>query len=216
MSGPAGRGGLRRPLILLAPGAGAPSTSDWMADWADRLSTLGEVIAFDYPYARAGRRAPDRLPVLVAAHRAALEAARSEHPSAPAVVLAGKSMGSRVGCHLSLETRVDALVCLGYPLRGRGGALRDQVLLSLQTPVLFVQGTRDPLCPIEELEAVRARMRAPSTLHRVEGGDHGLRVGKRVLEARGETQEDVDRRTLEAIRAFLAGGRSRRRRARSG
>ena len=90
------------------------------------------------------------------------------------------------------------------------------MLLSLQTPVLFVQGTRDPLCSIEELEAVRARMRAPSTLHRVEGGDHGLRVGKRVLEARGETQEDVDRRVLEAIRTFLPAGRRRRRSARSG
>ncbi len=206
MSGAAEPAGLRRPLILFAPGAGAPSSSAWMAAWADRLSTVGEVVTFDYPYVREGRRAPDRLPVLVAAHRAALEAARSEHPSAPAVVLAGKSMGSRVGCHLSLEIPVDALVCLGYPLRGRGGALRDQVLLSLATPVLFAQGTRDPLCSIEELEAVRARMRARSSLHRVEGGDHGLRVGKRALRSSGETQEDVDRRTLGAIRAFLSKG----------
>lgn len=192
----------RRPLILLAPGAGAPSGSAWMAGWAVRLAGLGEVVRFDYPYAREGRSTPDRLPVLVAAHRAALEAARKDR-GGRSVVLAGKSMGSRVGCHLSLEAPVDALVCLGYPLRGRSGALRDQVLLDLRTPVLFAQGTRDPLCAIDELEAVRVRMRAPSSVHAVEGGDHGLRVGRRALEARGETQEDVDRRTLEAIQLFL-------------
>ncbi len=198
MSGSAGT----RPLILFAPGAGAPSSSAWMVGWAARLSALGEVVSFDYPYAREGRRAPDRLPVLVAAHRAALDGARRGSGARP-VVLAGKSMGSRVGCHLSLEAPVDALVCLGYPLRSPRGELRDQVLLQLTTPVLFAQGTRDPLCPVDALEAVRARMRAPSSLHRVEGGDHGLVVARRAL-APGETQEDVDRRTLEAVRAFLA------------
>lgn len=202
MSGGAAPAGIRRPLILFAPGAGAPSTSAWMAGWAARLSALGDMVPFDYPYVREGRRAPDRLPVLVAAHRSALEAARRVGGDRPAV-LAGKSMGSRVGCHLSLEVPVDALVCLGYPLRGRGGALRDQVLLQLDTPVLFVQGTRDPLCPLDALEDVRARMRAPSSLHRVEGGDHGLVVARRALPP-GRTQEDVDRRTLEAIRAFLS------------
>ncbi len=202
MSGSAGSAGSRRPLILFAPGAGAPSTSAWMAGWAVRLDTLGDVVAFDYPYVREGRRAPDRLPVLVAAHRAALEEARRDGSDRP-VVLAGKSMGSRVGCHLSLEVPVDALVCLGYPLRSPRGELRDEVLRQLATPVLFAQGTRDPLCPLDALEAVRGRMRAPSSLHRVEGGDHGLVVARRALPP-GQTQEDVDRRTLDAIRAFLA------------
>ncbi len=196
-------GQTERPLILFAPGAGAPSTSAWMAAWAARLAELGEVVRFDYPYVEQGRRTPDRLPVLVAAHRDALERARRDRGGGP-VVLAGKSMGSRVGCHVSLESPVDALVCLGYPLRGQNGALRDEVLLALRTPVLFAQGTRDALCPLDQLEAVRARMRAPSALHRVEGGDHGLRVGKRELQARGEAQEGVDRRTLDAIRSFLS------------
>ena len=202
MSGAGRAGGPDRPLILFAPGAGAPSSSAWMKGWAARLAELGEVVPFDYPYARQGRRTPDRLPVLVAAHRTALERARRDRGGVR-VILAGKSMGSRVGCHVSLECPVDALVCLGYPLRGRGGALRDEVLLALATPVLFAQGTRDPLCPLEELEAVRAHMRAPSSLHPVQDGDHGLVVGRRRLKARRMTQEDVDRGTLQAIRGFL-------------
>ncbi|HTN50950.1 MAG TPA: alpha/beta fold hydrolase, partial [Anaeromyxobacter sp.] len=172
---------MARPLLLFAPGAGAPSTSPWMERWAARLGGPGKVVRFDYPYVKEGRRAPDRLPVLVEAHRAALAAARARHPG-PAV-LAGKSMGGRVGCHLALEAEaaVAALVCLGYPLRGQRGDLRDQVLRALRIPILFIQGTRDPLCPLEALEAVRARMRAPSALHVVEGGNHSLEVGARAL-----------------------------------
>lgn len=189
-------------LVLFAPGAGAPSTSPWMEAWAARLAALGQVVRFDYPYVRAGRRRPDPLPALVEAHAAALAGARAAR-SGPAV-LVGKSMGSRVGCHLSLREQVAALVCLGYPLRGASGRLRDEVLLALRTPILFVQGTRDPLCPLDALEAVRSRMAAPSSLHRVEGGDHSLQVGRRALRERGQTQDQVDARVLAAIRDFLA------------
>src|SRR5262245_31242260 len=117
-----------------------------MRAWAKRLSTLGRVVPFDYPYQREGRRAPDKLPVLVAAHLEALKAARGRRRGP--VVLAGKSMGGRIGCHASLEeaARVDALVCFGYPLRSPAGTLRDEVLVKLRTPVLFIQGTKDPLC----------------------------------------------------------------------
>ena len=194
---------MTRPLVLLAPGAGAPSTSPWMERWATRLGAIGEVVRFDYPYVKAGRKSPDRLPVLVGAHRAALAEARARHPG-PAV-LAGKSMGGRVGCHAALEEDVAALVCLGYPLRGQRGEVRDEVLVALRAPVLFVQGSRDPLCPLDLLERVRGRMSVRTALHVVEGGNHSLEVGARALAARGETQEDVDRRALDAIAGFVRG-----------
>jgi predicted alpha/beta-hydrolase family hydrolase len=179
-----------------------------MEAWAARLLAVGEVVRFDYPYMRArssggGRRAPDRLPVLLAAHREALAAACADRPGAP-VVLAGKSMGARVACHLATLVPVAAVVCLGYPLRGARGDLREAPLLALDTPVLFVQGTRDALCPLPALEAVRRRMRARSALHRVEGGDHSLVVGVRALAAAGEDQEAVSSRALAATQAFLA------------
>jgi predicted alpha/beta-hydrolase family hydrolase len=190
-----------RPLLLFAPGAGAPSSSPWMASWARRLEALGEVVRFDYPYVLAGRRSPDRLPVLVAAHRAALAAARAR--TTGPVVLVGKSMGSRIGCHVALEEPVAALVCLGYPLQGARGELRSDVLLALRTPVLFVQGSRDRLCPPEALAGVRRQMMAPSFLHLVEGGDHSLRLGARALHERRVTQERVDDDALAAVASFL-------------
>ena len=56
-----------RPLLLFAPGAGAPSSSRWMVAWRRRLQALGDVVPFDYPYMQAGRRTPDRPPALIAA-----------------------------------------------------------------------------------------------------------------------------------------------------
>lgn len=179
-----------------------------MQGWQARLASLGRVELFDYPYMRAGRRSPDRLPKLVEAHREALATARRGH--AGPVFLAGKSMGSRVGCHLSLELpaaeRVRGLVCLGYPLQGMGphAKLRDEVLKQLDTPVLFVQGTRDKLCPLDVLERVRKRMEAPNELHVVDSGDHSLQATKTWLKQHGETQDDVDDRILDAVARFVA------------
>jgi uncharacterized protein len=193
-----------KPLILFAPGAGAPSSHPLIQNWKERLSGIGIVETFDYDYMREGRKRPDPLPKLIAVHREALVNAREKHRSARTFLI-GKSMGGRVGCHVSLEEKVDGLICLGYPLCAMGdrSKLRDEVLRALTTPLLFVQGTRDSLCPLDLLERVRAEMKAPNFLHAVEGGDHSLRVPKRQLQGTGETQEDVDQRILEAIAGFL-------------
>jgi len=113
-------------------------------------------------------------------------------------------MGGRIGCHLALEEKVDGLICLGYPLCAMGdrSKLRDQVLRDLRTPILFVQGTRDSLCPLDLLESVRKEMSTPNFLHVVEGGDHSLIVRKKDLGS--ETQEDVDQRIAKAISDFVA------------
>lgn len=172
-----------------------------MQRWKERLSAIGEVEAFDYDYMREGRRRPDPLPQLIAAHCAALIEKRRDRPA----ILIGKSMGGRIGCHVSLEEKVEAVICFGYPLCGGGdrSKLRDKVLRAMTTPILFVQGTRDTLCPLDLLEGVRAEMKTPNFLHLVEGGDHSLMVLKRHLAAVGETQEQIDQRILEAIAQFV-------------
>jgi uncharacterized protein len=192
-----------KPFFLFAPGAGAPSTHPWMQKWKHYLESIGEVALFDYDYMREGRRRPDPPLQLIAAHRSALAQARA-NPSGP-IFLIGKSMGGRIGCHVALEEKVDGLICLGYPLCGGGDRtkLRDKVLGELQTPILFVQGTRDPLCPLDLLDEVRSQMKAPNFVHLVEDGDHSLRLTKRGLQAGGEAQNDVDQRILAAIGTFV-------------
>ena len=195
-----------RPLLLFAPGAGAPSSHPWMQSWKKILSEIGEVGTFDYDYMREGRKRPDPLPKLIAAHREALNRARERYRP-ERTILVGKSMGGRIGCHVSLEEKLDGLICLGYPLcaMGERAKLRDQVLRALTTPILFVQGSRDSLCPLDLLERVRAEMKAPNFLHVVETGDHSLRVSKRQLQGSNQTQEDVDQRVFQSITEFIAG-----------
>jgi predicted alpha/beta-hydrolase family hydrolase len=173
-----------------------------MQRWKERLTRIGDVETFDYDYMREGRKRPDRLPQLISAHRAPLAAARTK-TSGP-IFLIGKSMGGRIGCHVALEERVNGLICLGYPLCAMGdrSKLRDQVLRDLRIPVLFVQGTRDPLCPPDLLEGVRKEMVAPNFLHVVAGGDHSLLVRKKDLGH--ETQDDVDQRIAKSISDFVA------------
>lgn len=196
-------------LFLFAHGAGAGSQHPWMERWAEALSALGSVVRFDYPYMAAGRKAPDRLPKLLAAHRVALKEARAAHSDAERVILIGKSMGSRVGCHLSNveDVEVAGVICLGYPLKApsKTAKVRDEVLLALETPILFVQGTRDRLCPLDLLAEVRPRLEAANALHVVEEGDHSLHITKRHTKATGETQETSDAAALAAIEAWLGG-----------
>jgi predicted alpha/beta-hydrolase family hydrolase len=93
-----------------------------MEHWATLLQQLGEVVRFDYAYMVDGRNRPDRLPWLIETHRAALKAARERREGQ--VILIGKSMGGRVGCHVSLQEQVSAVICLGYPLCGGGDRLK--------------------------------------------------------------------------------------------
>lgn len=192
---------MSRPLFLFAHGAGAPSSSAWMQGWATRLQALGRVVTFDYPYVRHKRRAPDPLPKLIAAHREALHEARGSDDSA--VFLIGKSMGGRVGCHVALQEAVSGVICMGYPLKGQTGAIRDEVLRQLHTPILFVQGTRDALCPLHLLDETRRSLTAPNQLHVVESGNHSLEATRTHLKATALTQTDVDDRILDAIREFV-------------
>src|SRR2546430_14537060 len=173
-----------------------------MQRWKNRLCEIGDVETFDYDYICEGRKRPDRLPQLIAAHRTALAQVRTK-TSGP-IILIGKSMGGRIGCHVALEEKVNGVVCLGYPLCAMGdhSKLRDQVLRDLRTPILFVQGTRDALCPLDLLEAVRSEMTAPNFLHVVAGADHSLLIRKKDLT--DETQEDVDQRIAGTISDFVA------------
>jgi len=193
------------PTFILAHGAGAGQSHRFMVRWRAHLETLGAVVAFEYPYMAEGKRRPDRMPTLLAAHRAVWADARSA--SDGPIFLVGKSMGSRVGCHLANEPEVDAagLVCFGYPLVGSGKrrAVRDEVLKALRTPILFIQGTRDRLCPLDHLEAVRGEMVAPSELHVVESGDHSLDTTRTWQKATSMTQDDADEAMFLAIRSFV-------------
>ncbi len=188
--------------FLFAHGAGAGSTSAWMQRYRALLMEIAPVVSFDYAYMAQGKKRPDPLTQLIAQHEHALHEAAQRHGDQ--VVLIGKSMGGRIGCHLALRQRVLGVICLGYPLVGQGKSapLRDQVLLELTAPALFIQGTRDPLCPLSMLETVLARRTALTELHVVESGDHSLSPTKAHLKQAQVTETELERQTMSVIARF--------------
>ncbi|KAI5079855.1 hypothetical protein GOP47_0005334 [Adiantum capillus-veneris] len=168
------------PLIILAHGAGASSNSEWMLTWKDLLfSATGavDVVTFDYPYCAGGKKgAPPKAEKLIIPHTEEIRKEQLKYPGHP-LVLAGKSMGSRVSCMVAGQGTLDvsAIVCLGYPLKGTSGALRDETLLELRVPVMFVQGSKDGLCPLDKLQGVLKKMVCSTKLHVIEGGDHSFK-----------------------------------------
>ena len=200
---PMGRAASKPPWILFAPGAGAPSTSPWMKHYASLLERFGPVESFDYAYMAAGKKRPDPMNRLLERHREALQEGRVQHGNN--VILAGKSMGGRMGCHLALTEQVSGVLCLGYPLKGMGvaGKLRDQVLMDLRVPVCFIQGTRDKLCPLELMEATLKKRSAPSTLHIVESGDHSLEPTKTYLKQNSLQVADLEAASMAVVAEFL-------------
>lgn len=197
LEGPAGTAG---PGILLAHGAGAGQGHPFVAGLRRRLAGAGFLtMTFDYPYAAAGRRAPDRLEVLLECHRAA---ARRLGGEAAGVVLAGKSMGGRVATHLAASGEAClGVACYGYPLLPPGKAIpRDTHHLdALGIPLLFLTGARDRLAPLDLLGPVVGRL-PRARLIVVEGAGHSLGVGA-VRDVRSEGALD---RLVEATLPWLA------------
>ncbi len=164
--------------VLLTPGAGADRSQSALVEIERALAPI-PVERMDFPYRKAGRRTPDRPPVLLAAVRegAAELSARTGVPP-PRLVLGGRSMGGRI-CSMAVAEGVPALglVLVSYPLHppGKPGQLRAEHFPSLDLPCLFVSGTRDAFGSPVELEAATAAIPGQVTHVWVEGGDHGLR-----------------------------------------
>lgn len=168
-------------LIVLAHGAGAGMTSDYMQHFARGLATGGAAVCrFSFLYSEAGKRAPDRQPVLEDTYRAVLDFLRAEH-APQRLFVGGKSMGGRIASHIAATgTPVDGLLFLGYPLHppGRPDRIRDAHLAEVEAPMLFVEGTRDPFCPLETLEEVIRARSLNADMVVIEDGDHSLKVKK--------------------------------------
>jgi predicted alpha/beta-hydrolase family hydrolase len=194
--------------LVLAPGAGAGQTSEFMVSFATGLAARGVNSAtFNFLYLEQGRRLPDVSNALEGCWRAALEAIR-HHPAVAHdhVVIGGKSMGGRIATHLAAAgADVAAVVLLGYPLHppGQPEKLRSAHLERIRIPMLFVQGSRDPFGTPEELRPIIDALPAPATLHVIEGGDHSFKVPKRLRIGPDNVRNHVLDRIVDWLHAIL-------------
>ena len=191
----------RGPLLILAHGAGSDLTHPFMTDVARGLGEQGlYVCRFNFAYTEAGRKAPDRAPVLEETYLGVVEAVRGRRRR---FFIGGKSMGGRIAAHVAPRVAgLNGLVFLGYPLHppGRPDRLRDAVLRDAGVPMLFVEGTRDPFCPLGTLEPVLAEI-ADADLHVIEDGDHSFNVPR----SSGRSTDDARAELIAAVARWIKG-----------
>jgi len=166
--------------VLLFPGAGSDSAHPSLVAIEAALAPH-RVVRADFPYRLAGRKAPDRAPVLLAAVRAAV----AELPADEPLVLGGRSMGGRM-CSLIAAgadgepppPNLKGLVLICYPLHppGKPDRLRVEHLPDVRVPTLFVSGDRDAFGTPDELRRWSATMPAKAKPEHLflEGRDHSL------------------------------------------
>lgn len=170
--------------VLLFPGAGSGRDHSSLVKIEDSLAPM-PVRRADFPYRKAGRRAPDRAPIL-------LDCVRSEGRSFAAelgvdtarLVLGGRSMGGRMcsmvvagGSDIGEAMPAAGLVLISYPLHppGKPEKLRVEHLARLNVPCLFIQGTRDTFASPDELQQWTQTIPGPVTHVWLEGKGHDLK-----------------------------------------
>jgi predicted alpha/beta-hydrolase family hydrolase len=193
-------------VVVLAHGAGNDMHNPFLVAVHEGLAREGfTTIRFNFPYKERGGRAPDPTPVLETCYRSVLAEVRND--LAPRrLVIGGKSLGGRMASHLAAAgERVDGLLFLGYPLHpaGRREQMRTAHLGRIPAPMLFLAGTRDPLCDLGLLQQTLKTLESDTTLHVIPDGDHSFIVLKRTGRSPQSVREEIVTVSAEWIRRTL-------------
>ena len=120
--------------LVLAHGAGTSQKSPFMVRFARGMAERHiNTATFDFPYISAGRKVPDRAPVLEQAWRDALDAGTAEFAPLP-LYIGGKSMGGRMASHIAAQgsAGIKGLVFLGYNSQEEVAALLEKMFRCLK------------------------------------------------------------------------------------
>jgi uncharacterized protein len=173
-----------RACCVLAHGAGAGMSHPFMGAVAAGLFSRGvATLRYQFPYMEAGGKRPDPPKVAHAAVRAAAATAARLLPGLP-LVAGGKSFGGRMTSQaqaLAPLPGVRGLVFLGFPLHPAGTPARERGrhLFDVRIPMLFLQGTRDALASLSELEPLCEVLGDRATLRLLAEADHSFHVPAR-------------------------------------
>jgi predicted alpha/beta-hydrolase family hydrolase len=192
-----------RAVLVLAPGAGGGLDGAFMKAIAMGLAGRNlQVCRFNFGYTEKGRRSPDKQPLLEQTYRDVVRSIRPMAGERP-LFLGGKSMGGRIASHIAAAGEATAgLIFLGYPLHppGRPDRIRDAHLPAITVPMLFVEGTRDPFCPLPTLERALQKVDADTSVVVIDDGDHSFKVRKGSGRGTREAWEEV----VDAVAGWVA------------
>jgi predicted alpha/beta-hydrolase family hydrolase len=139
--------------VVLGPGASG--TAAGLAPYVEGLRRRGvQAIVIDLPRGRVER------------------AAAMFQPFAGAAI-GGRSFGGRAASLAATEAGFAALVMFAYPLSGKPEA-RTQHWPDVRCPAIVINGTRDAMAPVADLERLIGRLPG-GRLELIEGAGHSLR-----------------------------------------
>jgi uncharacterized protein len=184
-----------RACYVLAHGAGAGMKHPFMAAVANELAARGiATLRYQFLYMEKGGKRPDPPKLAHAAVRAAVAEASRLVPTLP-LFAGGKSFGGRMTSQAQAAAPlpgVRGLAFLGFPLHpaGKPSQERAEHLFEIAIPMLFLQGSRDQLAMLDQLEPVCKALGSRATLDIFQDADHSFHVpaktGRKDAEVRAE------------------------------
>jgi uncharacterized protein len=195
-----------RACFVLAHGAGAGMAHPFMAAVANELAQRGIAsLRYQFPYMEQGGKRPDPPKRAHATVRAAVAKAARALPRLP-LFAGGKSFGGRMTSQAQAAAplpRVRGLAFLGFPLHpaGRPSRERGAHLFEVGIPMLFLQGTRDALAELPQIEPLWQALGARADLRLFRDADHSFHVPARS----GRTDPEIRGEMLDALAAWIDG-----------
>jgi uncharacterized protein len=183
--------------LILTHGAGSNRNAPLLVALANAFSESGVyVLRYDLPFRQERPHGPPRLGD-AARDREGLraEVLKIRETKPGQIWLGGHSYGGRQASMLAAEIPglVDGLLLLSYPLHPpkKPAQLRTAHFPQLQTPAIFVHGSRDPFGSLEELQKAITFIPGETWLIELEGAGHELGrehagLAKRIVSALSE------------------------------
>jgi predicted alpha/beta-hydrolase family hydrolase len=193
-----------RVCYVLAHGAGAGMNHPFMAAVAAELEERGiATLRYQFPYMERGSKRVDPPPVAHATVRAAVAAAGAAFGNLP-LIAGGKSFGGRMTSQAQGKAPLPGvlgLAFLGFPLHPAGKPSQERAahLFDVQVPMLFLQGTRDALAALDQLEPVCKALGRRTTLRLFTEADHSFHVPAKS----GRTDAQVRGEMCDALAAWI-------------
>ena len=200
-----------RASYVFAHGAGAGMTHPFMAAIATGLAERGvATLRYQFPYMERRGKRPDPPKLAHATVRAAATEALRLLPGMP-LIAGGKSFGGRMTSQaqaIAPLTGVRGLAFLGFPLHAAGRPSRDrgEHLLEVKIPMLFLQGTRDALADMNELQPLCKGLGKRATLKLFEDADHSFHVPAKSGRSDAQVRIELLDALSEWIGATIAAG----------
>jgi predicted alpha/beta-hydrolase family hydrolase len=194
-----------RALLVLAHGQIMNIRHPFMESISSALARHGiATLRFNFVYAEAKRKDLDPRPLLIEAVEAATREGERRRGSLP-LLLGGKSVGGMMAAEALRDAAlpgVKGLVLLSYPLHapGRPSGVHARALEGVKQPILFLQGTRDPLADLTLMEGLVAKLGPRAKLEVVEDADHSFTLP----EGSAREQEEVYDELASDIASFAA------------